>query len=101
VILAYVNSRNFRGVNHFLAYSGLVPLRIQTGSQQVYTRKRKRYNRDLQNIFVMLAFRPSQSHPISKKYYERKLREKKLKMTDIWALARQLEKIIYFFTLWL
>ena len=95
VILAYVNSRNFRGVNHFLAYSGLVPLRIQTGSQPVYTRKRKRYNRELQNIFVMLAFRLSQSHPISKKYYERKLNEKKRKMTAIWSLARQLAKIIY------
>jgi len=44
----------------------------------------------------MLAFRLSQSHPISKKYYEQKLNEKKRKMTAIWSLARQLAKIIYF-----
>ena len=43
----------------------------------------------------MLAFRLSQSHPVSKKYYERKLNKKKREMIAIWALARQLAKIVF------
>jgi len=84
----------FKSVHHFLAYCGLVPRRIQSGTME-RTGKRKHVNNMVRNAFYRWAVSMVRNNEISRAYWQRKVREGKKKSTAFYALARQLAKICY------
>ena len=79
----------------FIAYCGLAPTIWQSGESPVYTRRRRRYSRGLEQAFLQLALTQLRVKPESRAYYERKQQEGKTYWTALIALARELAKMVY------
>ncbi len=95
VILHYLISKDFANVNKFMAFAGLSPQIIQSGTSLKRKEKLTQYgHRNLKSTFYMPALSAYRSQTF-KPFVERLKRQGKPKMLIIGALMRKLAKIAY------
>ncbi len=92
-IVAHADKFNSPGA--FLAYAGLAPRTVQTGSQPVVRVQRHRFNRRIQAGFFMFALLSIKNNSRAREYFEKKKAQGVKRRAALWATARQLAKILY------
>jgi transposase len=82
--------------SYLSAYCGVSPVKWQSGSGRIRTKRRKRYSRRLKGILYFISLSQIRINPESRAYYERKIKEGKTHWQAMNALSRQLIKIIFY-----
>ena len=84
----------FKNINSFIKYAGLAPVACSSGQKERYKRS-KNGNRKLHSIIYLIALNQIRWNPISKAYYEKKIREGKNKHQALKCLMKRIATIIY------
>lgn len=94
-LMAHVKDINrFKNLNAFIKYAGLAPTSWSSGQKHRY-RQSKTGNRKLNSVIYLIALNQIRWNPVSKAYYEKKLKEGKTKRQAIRCLAKRIATIIY------
>jgi transposase len=90
------NIERFEKESSLSSYCGVSPVRWQSGTSKIKTKRRKKYNRRLKGILFFISLSQIRLNPESRDYYWRKRKEGKTHWQAMNALSRQLIKIIYY-----
>lgn len=84
----------FKNSNHLASYAGIAPV-IKSSGKSFKTYRNVGANRQLNNVFYMIALTQIKKDATAKEYYAKKLNDGKTRKQAIHCLMRRLVKIIW------